>query len=367
MIKPTDLLEEYVYLKKELDSAYERVMLSGRYILGNEVNNFEKEFAEISGSKFCAGIGNGLDAIRLALQAIGIGKGDEVIVPSNTYIATWIGVSLTGAKPVPVEPNEKTYNINPYLIEEKITKRTKAILPVHLYGQPADMAPITEIATKYGLKVVDDAAQAHGAKYKGQSVGSLGDVTAFSFYPTKNLGAIGDGGAVTTNDKKIYEKISILRNYGESKKYVNDVIGFNSRLDEIQAAFLRVKLQHLVQITEKKREIAKRYLKGINNKYITLPYVLPGTYHVWHQFVIRSKYRNELKDYLKACGIETLIHYPIPPLMQKAYFGLFPRRVKTPVAERLSMEVLSLPIYFLMKEEDVKRIITVLNRFSPLT
>lgn len=365
MIKPVDLLEEYLYLKDELDSAYERVMLSGIYILGSEVSSFEKEFAEKSGAKYCIGVGNGLEAIHLALRAMGIGNGDEVIVPSNTFIATWIGVSLAGAKPVPVEPEEKTYNIDVSLIQEMITKKTKAILPVHLYGQPAELGPVLEIAEKYGLKVIDDAAQAHGAKYNGKPIGSLGDATAFSFYPTKNLGGFGDGGAITTNDKEIYQKIRVLRNYGESTKYVNDVIGFNSRLDEIQAAFLRVKLRHLDEIIREKREIANSYFKGISNKYISMPYVLPNAYHVWHQFVIRSKYRDQLRDYLKISEIETLIHYPIPPLKQKAYLGLFPRKVKTPVAKRLSMEILSLPIYFLMKKEDIERIVTVLNRFSP--
>jgi dTDP-4-amino-4,6-dideoxygalactose transaminase len=340
-------------------------MLSGIYILGSEVSSFEKEFAEKSGAKYCIGVGNGLEAIHLALRAMGIGNGDEVIVPSNTFIATWIGVSLAGAKPVPVEPEEKTYNIDVSLIQEMITKKTKAILPVHLYGQPAELGPVLEIAEKYGLKVIDDAAQAHGAKYNGKPIGSLGDATAFSFYPTKNLGGFGDGGAITTNDKEIYQKIRVLRNYGESTKYVNDVIGFNSRLDEIQAAFLRVKLRHLDEIIREKREIANSYFKGISNKYISMPYVLPNAYHVWHQFVIRSKYRDQLRDYLKISEIETLIHYPIPPLKQKAYLGLFPRKVKTPVAKRLSMEILSLPIYFLMKKEDIERIVTVLNRFSP--
>ena len=365
IIKPMDFIEEYYYLKEELDAAYGRVMQSGRYILGEEVSSFEKEFAKKSGSKYCVGVGNGLDAIQLALHAIGIGRSDEVIVPSNTYIATWIGVSLTDAKPIPVDPDEKTYNIEPGLIEENITKKTKAILPVHLYGQPADMDPISEIAMKYDLKVIDDAAQAHGAKYKGRPIGSLADATAFSFYPTKNLGGYGDGGGVTTDNKEIYEKLKVLRNYGESKKYVNDVIGFNSRLDEIQAAFLRVKLKHLDQIIEKKRKIAEYYMENIINKHVTLPYILPGAYHVWHQFVIRSKRRTELKNYLKANNIETLVHYPISPLMQKAYFDLFPVDTKTPVAKLLSTEVLSLPIHFLIRDEEMKHIVRTLNKFIP--
>lgn len=365
VIKPVDFVEEYNYFKKELDAAYERVMRSGQYILGSEVSNFEKEFAEKSGSKYCVGVGNGLDAIHLALHAIGIGKGDEVIVPSNTYIATWMGVNLVGAKPVPVEPNEETYNIDPYLIEEKITKRTKAILPVHLYGQPADMGPISEIATKYDLRVIDDAAQAHGARYDGKPVGSLSDATAFSFYPTKNLGGYGDGGAVTTDDKETYERMMVLRNYGESEKYVNDVVGFNSRLDEIQAAFLRVKLRYLDRIVERKRAIAEYYIDSISNKHIALPYVLPGAYHAWHQFVIRSKHRNRLKNYLRGDGIETLVHYPIPPLKQKAYKGLFPPNTKTPIAEFLSREILSLPVHFLIKDEEMSHIVRALNKFIP--
>lgn len=360
-VKSVDFIAEYHYLKKELDEAYQRVMESGYYILGNEVKAFENEFADKVDAKYCVSVGNGLDALHLGLSALGIGKGDEVIVPANTYIATWIGVSLAGATPVPVEPDEKTYNINPDLIEKSITKKTKAILPVHLYGQPADMKPILEIAEKHGLKVLDDAAQAHGALYDDRKIGSLADATAFSFYPTKNLGAIGDGGAVTTNDKETAEKLQKLRNYGESKKYINDVIGFNSRLDELQAVFLRVKLKYLDEINKSKAEIAKTYLSEIENQAIKLPYVLINVKPVWHQFVIRTQKRDELKQYLYNNNIETLTHYPIPPHLQLAYKYLNTNPKKFLVTKKIADEVLSLPIYWLMKTESQDYIIKILN------
>lgn len=360
-VKSVDFQKEYGILKGELDNAYSRVMNSGIYITGPEVSNFEKEFARYCGSKYCVGVGNGLDALHLALRSLGIGKGDEVIVPSNTYIATWIAVSITGAVPVPVEPLENTYNIDPSLIEQAVTNKTKAILPVHLYGQPADMDPISEIAEKRDLKVIDDAAQAHGAKYKGRRVGSLADITCFSFYPTKNLGAIGDGGAITTKDANLAENIEMLRNYGEYKKYVNKVIGYNSRLDELQAAFLRVKLRHLDEFIKEKTFIASRYLNEINNKDMTLPYVPDATRPAWHQFVVRTKYRDDLKEKLAADHIDTLIHYPIPPHMQEAYSELKTYSRPLDMAMHMSNEVLSIPINWTMDMNMVTYVIDKIN------
>jgi len=361
-VKSFDFQREYEILKSELDNAYTRVMTSGRYVLGSEVSNFEKEFARYCGSKYCVGVGNGLDALHLALRALGIGKGDEVIVPSNTYIATWIAVSIAGAIPVPVEPQESTYNIDPNLIESAITPKTKAILPVHLYGQPADMDPILDIAEKHDLKVIDDAAQAHGAKYKRRKVGSLADITCFSFYPTKNLGAIGDGGAITTDDPELAEDVRMLRNYGEYKKYVNKIIGYNSRLDELQAAFLRVKLNHLDEIIGKKNSIAKRYLDEISNSSIVLPYSMKEVVHSWHIFAIRSTKRDSLKLYFHQNGIDTLIHYPIPPHLQESYRHVI--RGTFPVAEKIANEILSLPISWALEEDSVQYVIEKANEFK---
>lgn len=361
-INSVDFSKEYEILKDEMDTAYRRVMESGKYILGSEVTNFEREFANYCESNQCVGVGSGLDALHLSLRAIGIGKDDQVIVPSNTYIATWIAVSLTGAVPIPVEPDANTYNINPDLIDEAISSKTKAIIPVHLYGQPADMDTIMKVGEEHNLKVIDDAAQAHGAMYKGRKVGSLADVTAFSFYPTKNLGAIGDGGAITTNDQDIAERIRTLRNYGESKKYVNDIIGYNSRLDELQAAFLRVKLRHLDEINKKKEVLASRYLSEISNRFITLPSVNANTIPVWHQFVIKSNYRDKLKKYLLENEIDTLIHYPFPPHIQKPYVSSYNRLELT---EWLAISILSLPIHWTMSEELLQYVIDKINNFEP--
>jgi dTDP-4-amino-4,6-dideoxygalactose transaminase len=358
-----DFNKEYSILKKELDDAYFRVMKSGRYILGDEVSLFEKEFAKYTGSKFCVGVGNGLDAIQLGLKALGIKQGDEVIVPSNTYIATWIGVSLVGATPVPVEPDEETFNIDPTNIEKVITNRTKAIIPVHLYGQPADMEPILEIAERYNIRILDDAAQAHGAEYKGRKVGSLADVTAFSFYPTKNLGTFGDGGAITTNNEEFSEKVMVLRNYGEHEKYVNWVIGHNSRLDELHASFLRVKLRHLDYIISKKRKIADRYLREIDNREIILPSVAAGALPSWHQFVISLNERDSLRAYLSHLNIDSLIHYPIPPHMQKAYSQLNITQRALPISEKLSEHILSIPISWTMRDTEVSYLISKLNKW----
>ncbi|MEM0135427.1 MAG: DegT/DnrJ/EryC1/StrS family aminotransferase [Thermoplasmatales archaeon] len=360
-----DFQAEYKILKVELDKAYEKVMESGRYILGTEVSDFQKEFANFCESRYCVGVGNGLDALQLGLRALGVGNGDEVIVPSNTYIASWIAISLTGATPVPVEPDENTYNINPELIERSITKKTKAVMPVHLYGQPADMTPIRELAEKYNIRIIDDAAQAHGAKYKGKKIGTLADITAFSFYPTKNLGAIGDGGCITTNDPELAKMVETLRNYGESEKYKNDIIGFNSRLDELQAAFLRVKLRHLAEINKRKAEIASRYLSEISNDSLSLPYVPEYVSPVWHQFVIKSKYRDELKKYLFYNGVNTLIHYPIPPHLQRAYGYANLNPDDLILAAKLAKDVLSLPISWTMNDEQIQYVINVINKKLP--
>lgn len=358
-----DLKALYLELKEELDAAYFRVMESGWYILGEEVATFEKDFAKYCDAKYCIGVGNGLDALHLILRAMDIGAGDEVIVPANTYIATWLAVSYAGATPVPVEPDEKTYNIDPTRIEAAITEKTKAILPVHLYGQPADMDPILEIAERYQLKVIEDAAQAHGATYKGKKVGGLGDAAGFSFYPGKNLGAIGDGGAVTTNDHQLAEKIRLLRSYGSRKKYQHELAGFNSRLDELQAAFLCVKLRQLDRWNMRRQEIASRYLAGLQNAELVLPTVAPHCEPVWHLFVVRSKTRQALQDHLVMRGVETLIHYPKAPHLQGAYQEMGLAKGAYPIAETLQEEVLSLPIYPQMTDEQVDRVIDASRSF----
>ena len=338
-----DLKQLYLELKEELDCAYQRVMDSGWYIHGAELKAFESEFADYCNVKYCIGVGNGLDALHLILRAMDIGAGDEVIVPSNTFIATWLAVSYAGATPVPVEPDEKTYNIDPNRIEAAITEKTKAIMPVHLYGQPADMDPILEIAARHHLKVIEDAAQAHGARYKGKRTGGLGDAAGFSFYPGKNLGAAGDGGAVTTNDSTLAEKVRRLSNYGSQVKYAHDVKGFNSRLDELQAALLRVKLRHLDAWNARRRQIADQYLRKLSAQdYLILPHVPPWAEPVWHLFVVRTPERDRLQNYLTDCGIQTLIHYPMPPHRQGAYQEL--SHLSLPVSEMIHREVLSLPM-----------------------
>lgn len=339
-----DLKATYLELKEELDEAYHRVMESGWYVLGSEVEAFEAEFASYCGARHCIGVGNGLDALHLILRAMDIGPGDEVIVPANTYIATWLAVSYSGAKPVPVEPDEKTYNINPALIESVITEKTKAILPVHLYGQPADMDSVLEVARKYGLRVIEDAAQAHGAKYKRKRVGSLGDAAGFSFYPGKNLGAMGDGGAVTTKDDMLAEKVRILRNYGSKVKYQNEVKGYNTRLDELQASLLRVKLRKLDEWNARRQVVAEHYLCALEStSEFVLPVVPEWTDPAWHLFVVRHLKRSALQAWLKDCGIGTLIHYPIPPHASAAYAEEF-AGVRLPLSEQLGRTVLSLPI-----------------------
>jgi dTDP-4-amino-4,6-dideoxygalactose transaminase len=339
-----DLHAAYLELKTEIDAAVARVLDSGCFLLGRELEAFESEFAQYLGVKHCVGVGNGLDALHLALRALGVVPGDEVLVPSNTYIATWLAVSYSGGKPVPVEPDERTYNIAPEKLEGAITERTKGIIPVHLYGQPADMDPILEVARKHNLWVVEDAAQAHGARYKGKRVGGLGDIAGWSFYPAKNLGAFGDGGAVTTNNTELADRVRVLRNYGSRTKYFNEVQGFNSRLDEMQAAVLRVKLGHLDEWNRRRRRIAKLYFESLENMSLVLPYVPEWSEPVWHLFVVRSFLRDELQQHLASLGIGTLIHYPVPPHLQQAFRKLGRGEGSLPISEGIHKTVLSLPM-----------------------
>lgn len=339
-----DLRAAYRELKAEIDAAVARVLDSGWYILGQEVEAFEAEYAAYCGAQHCVGVANGLDALHLALLAMEVGPGDEVIVPSNTYIATWLAVSQCGATPVPVEPDPATYNLDPQRIEAAITPRTKVILPVHLYGLPADLDPILAIAQRHGLRVLEDAAQAHGARYKGQRIGAHGDAVAWSFYPGKNLGALGDAGAVTTNDPQLADRIRVLRNYGSRVKYVNEVQGWNSRLDPLQAAILRVKLAHLDEWNARRAEIAALYLRELADCGVVLPQVPDWAQPVWHLFVVRHPRRDDFQQRLAQAGVQTLIHYPIPPHRQAAYAGLGIAPGTLPIAERLAAEVLSLPM-----------------------
>lgn len=339
-----DLKAAYLELQKPIDEAVSRVLNSGWYVLGPEVDAFEAEFADYCGTARCVGVANGLDALTLALRALGVGPGDEVIVPSNTYIATWLAVSAVGATPVPVEPDPTTHNIDPVRIKAAITPRTRALLPVHLYGQPADLDPILAIARQHGLKVVEDAAQAHGARYKDQRIGGHGDIVCWSFYPGKNLGAMGDAGAITTNDADLAERIAMLRNYGSREKYVNEVPGCNSRLDPLQAAVLRVKLKVLDEWTERRRAIAAVYSDKLADTGLALPQVPEWAEPAWHLYVVCSSRRDTLQATLKEAGVGTLIHYPIPPHRQQAYAKLGLEEHSLPVAEQLAGEVLSLPM-----------------------
>jgi dTDP-4-amino-4,6-dideoxygalactose transaminase len=340
-----DFVAPYEELKAELDEAYSRFMRSAWYILGGEVEAFEKEFADYCGVKHCVGVGNGLEALHLILRAYGIGEGDEVIVPSNTYIATWLAVSYAGATPVPVEPDPRTYNLDPSGIAAALTPRTKAIMAVHLYGQPADMDPIMEIARQKNLKVIEDNAQAQGARYKGRRTGSLGHSAGNSFYPGKNLGAFGDAGAVTTDDAELADSIRVLRNYGSRKKYYNDCKGYNSRLDELQAAFLRVKLKKLDEWNARRGAVARRYLDALQGAAdLTLPFVPDWAQPAWHLFVVQHPERDQLQQKLTEAGIGTLIHYPMPPHLSGAYADDGWARGDFPLAERIAASVLSLPM-----------------------
>lgn len=357
-----DLKSSYAELKEELDRTYRRVMESGWYILGPEVEAFEREFAAYSGADYCVGVGNGLEALHLILRAYGIGVSDEVIVPVNTYIATWLAVTYAGATPVPVEPDERTYNIAPTRIEAVITKRTRAIMPVHLYGQPADMDAINGVARKHGLRVIEDAAQAHGARYKGRRVGSLGDAAGFSFYPAKNLGAIGDGGAVVTNDGDLADRVRVLRNYGSKVKYYNITKGFNSRLDELQAALLRVKLAKLDEWNARRAQGAKLYIESLAGvPDITLPFVPEWAEPVWHLFVLRTPHRMALTRKLENNRIGWLVHYPVPPHLQDAYADSQFKPGGYPVTESMANEVLSIPIGPHMSHEQYKAVIASLS------
>ena len=351
-------------IRKDLDAAYNQVLDRSYFIQGEECTKFEEEFAAYCDAKYCIGVATGLDALWLVLKSMGIGKGDEVIVPSNTYIATALAVSFVGAKPVFVEPTIETYNIDVTKIEEKINENTKAIIAVHLQGRPADMDAVNDVAKKYNLKVIEDAAQAHGTSYKGRKFGTLGDAAGFSFYPGKNLGALGDGGCVVTNDKELADKVRALGNYGSDYKYHHIYQGTNSRLDEMQAAFLRVKLPHLGKWNADRKRIAEKYLQGITNPLIKLPLASTDEYeHIYHVFVIRCDRRDELKRYLNENGIGTVKHYPIPMHLQEAYKELGLKQGELPIAEEISNTVLSIPMYYGMTDEEVEYVIDKINVF----
>ena len=357
MIPFLDLNAPYLELKQELDEAIARVVSSGWFIGGSEVDQFEAEYATYCDAAHAVGVANGLDALHLALRAMDVGPGDEVIVPSNTYIATWLAVSQCGATPIPVEPDARTCNIDTTLIEAAITPRTKVILPVHLYGQPADMDPILAIARKRGLRVLEDGAQAHGARYMGQRLGAHGDAVTWSFYPGKNLGAMGDGGAVTTNDPLIADRLRVLRNYGSRVKYVNEVQGYNSRLDPLQAAILRVKLAKLDEWNTRRSSIAQRYQQGLKNCNLTLPHVPDWAEPAWHLYVVQHQQRDVLQQALADNSVGTLIHYPIPPHLQQAYAQAGWALGAFPLAERIANEVLSLPMGPHLLNEQVDEVI----------
>lgn len=356
-----DLKAAHEELAGELEDAFGRVRNEGFFILGHETELFEQEFARYCDTDFCIGVGNGLEALILILRAYGFGDGDEIIVPSNTYIATWLAVTAVGAKPVPVEPSPQSFNIDPSFVEAALTSSTKAILAVHLYGQPADMDPIRAIAQTHRLKVIEDAAQAHGARYKGSRVGGLGDAAGFSFYPGKNLGALGDGGAVTTNDPDLADRIRVLRNYGSREKYKNELLGVNSRLDEIQAAFLRVKLRKLDEWNARRATVADRYFQGLEQLDLTLPSVPEWAEPVWHLFVVRHKERGKLQQQLHESGVGSMIHYPIPPHLQNAYSHLRMEEGSLPISEAIHREVLSLPIGPHLDEKQCIQVIRVVS------
>lgn len=350
-------------IKAEMLEKFEKCYNRGWFVQGEECNAFEKEYAEYCGTTYSIGVGNGLDAISLALQALGIGTGDEVIVPAHTFIATALAIRYVGARPVLCDVSPVTYNIDPSKIEALITDKTRAIIAVHLYGQMANMKEILKIAEKHKLFVVEDAAQSHGATFDNKRAGSWGNAAAFSFYPGKNLGALGDGGAVTTNNAEVAQTVHALGCYGAKKKYVHDLVGINSRLDEIQAAFLRIKLKYLDEWTRERQFIAQQYLKNINNEKIVLPKVGNRRTHVWHIFAIRCKKRDELQKYLENQGIHTLIHYPIPVHLQKCMVDLGYEKGDFPVAEEVSQTELSLPLYLGMRQEEIEFVCETINMF----
>ena len=358
-----DLRAPYLELRAELDEALLGVAASGWYLLGAPLEAFERAFARYVGTRHCVGVANGLDALTLGLRAMDIGPGDEVIVPSNTYIATWLAVTAVGATVVPVEPDPATFNIDPSLIEDAITPRTRAILPVHLYGQTADMRAIGAIARRRGLRVLEDSAQAHGAACHGVLAGNLGDASAWSFYPGKNLGAFGDGGAITTNDEALAAQLRMLRNYGSRVKYVNEVRGVNSRLDDIQAAVLSAKLPLLDEWNGRRQACAARYNLELANTPLHLPAVPHWATPVWHLYVVRTPLRDELQGALREAGVDTLIHYPHPPHQQKAYADTELARRSFPISERIHREVLSLPIGPHMTPDQQSRVVEATQRF----
>lgn len=362
-IMPNRMDRGFYQFQEEYEQKAVEVLRSGWYVLGKELQQFEEEFAAYTGSRYCVGLASGLDALWIAFRALGIEAGDEVIVQANTYIASVMGITINGATPVFVEPDEY-YNIDADKIEEKITSKTKAILVVHLYGQASNMEPITELAAKYGLRLVEDCAQSHGACVGEQMTGTFGDIGCFSFYPSKNLGAFGDAGAIVTDDPKIAEDIRIIRNYGSEKRYYNKVVGANSRLDEIQAGLLRVKLSHIKELQAERTAICTKYLKEINNIALSLPKVRKNSTTVWHQFVIRTNKRNELIEYLDKNGIGTIVHYPIPPHLSEAYAYLGYRKGAYPVTEMYAEEVLSIPLYNGMTEEEIRRVVGCLNQWE---
>ncbi len=351
----------YLY-QQEFEQKVLEVLRSGWYVLGNEVKSFEEEFASWVGSKYCVGLASGLDALWIAFRIFGIGTGDEVIVQGNTYIASVMGITMNGATPVFVEPDEY-FNMDASKIEELINEKTKAILVVHLYGQASNMEPIMKIAKKYNLRVVEDCAQSHGAAFNGKMTGTFGDIGCFSFYPSKNLGAFGDAGAIVTNDPKIADDVKVYRNYGSEKRYYNRVVGTNSRLDEMQAGLLRVRLSHMKELEEEKRCICQRYLNELKNDKIQLPKIREGATHIWHQFVIRCKERNALITYLDEKGIGTIIHYPIPPHLSEAYQYLGLAEGSLPITECCAKEVLSIPLYNGMTKEEQTYVIDAINAF----
>lgn len=362
MIKFLDLYKINERLRKEINDKIAQVLDSGWYLLGKETENFEQNFAKYCGVKHCIGVANGLESLNLIIKGYGFAQGDEIIVPANTYIASILSISENGCTPILVEPDINTYNINPDLIEKKITSKTKAIMVVHLYGQAVQMDKIWTLAKKYNLKIIEDSAQAHGAKYQNQRVGSLGDASGFSFYPGKNLGCVGDGGCVTTNDDELAQKIKALRNYGSHKKYHNVFIGMNSRLDEIQAGILDIKLKFLDEDNQKRKEIAKYYRKNIKNSSIILPNVYTEDAHVWHLFVVRTKQRDNFQKYLLDNEIQTIIHYPIPPHKQECY-KLW-NNLSYPITEEIHKSVLSLPISPVMSDDEVKKVVEVINEYK---
>lgn len=361
-IMPNRLDRGFYQYQEEFEEKAIEVLRSGWYVLGKEVENFEKEFAAYLGAKHCVGVASGLDALWIAFRILGIGSGDEVIVQGNTYIASVMGITINGATPVFVEPDEY-FNIDASKIEEKITEKTRAVLVVHLYGQASNMKPVVDICRKHNLRLVEDCAQSHGAMFDGKMTGTFGDIGCFSFYPSKNLGAFGDAGAIVTNDDRIAEDVRVFRNYGSEKRYYNKVVGTNSRLDEMQAGFLRVKLKHLNELAQEKRTICERYLKQMHNDRISFPTIREGATHIWHQFVIRTEEREKLIKYLDDRGIGTIIHYPIPPHLSEAYQYLNLREGSLPITEEYAKTVLSLPLYNGMTEEEQEYVIDKVNHF----